>query len=50
MFATTLTDEFRFLARGGVPLPRLRALTTAAARASFLPDPDKQALLARVTP
>jgi len=48
MFATTLTDEFRFLARQGVPLSRLRALTVAAAEASFLPDDAKRALVARV--
>ena len=50
MFATTLTDEFRFRAHGGVPMDRLRALTVAAAEASFLPDAAKRALVARVAP
>jgi adenosine deaminase len=50
MFATTLTDEFRFLARGGVPLARLRSLTVAAAEASFLPEEARRALVARVAP
>lgn len=49
MFATTLTDEFRFLARGGVLLERLRALTVAAAAASFLPDDERARLVARVS-
>lgn len=49
MFATTLTDELRFLARGGVPVSRLRAMTVAAAQASFLSEGERQQLVARVS-
>lgn len=49
MFATSLTDEFRFLARQGVPFTRLLACTRAAIDASFLDDAGKAALHARVT-
>jgi adenosine deaminase len=49
MFATTLTDEFRFLARGGLSVDRLRALTVAAADASFLPADERRRLVARVS-
>ncbi|MBU6366462.1 MAG: adenosine deaminase [Gemmatimonadetes bacterium] len=49
MFDTTLTDEFRFLARGGVSPERLRTLTVAAAEASFLPDDERERLVARVS-
>jgi hypothetical protein len=33
-----------------VPLARLRALTVAAAEASFLPEEARRALVARVAP
>jgi len=41
MFATSLTDEYRWLAAQGVPLERLRTCNRAAIEASFLAADDK---------
>ena len=46
MFATSLTDEYRWLARAGVPWERLRACALAAVEASFA-SPEEKAVLRR---
>jgi len=47
MFGTTLTDEYRFLARHhGYGANDLERLSLNAVRAAFLPDTEKARLLA----
>lgn len=48
MFDTSLTEEYRFLAREGVPFERLWACNVAAVEASFLDAEGKQRLAQRL--
>jgi adenosine deaminase len=48
MFATSLTDEYRWLARQGVAWDRLHTCTLAAVDASFASPEEKAALRQRI--